>query len=70
MLRIALDLSDVNSTYEDIASKFFEHFLYIADAINHHEALVCGTKRMAFTTTACGLERNATFCFGCDLSLD
>ena len=24
--------------YEDIASKFFEHFLYIADAMNHQPA--------------------------------
>jgi hypothetical protein len=37
MLKIALQLAAVDSTYEDIASKFLEHFLYIADAINHHE---------------------------------
>ncbi len=37
MLKIALQLSAVDTTYEDIASKFFEHFLYIADAINHHD---------------------------------
>ena len=36
MLKIALQLSKVNDAYEDIASKFFEHFLYIADAINHN----------------------------------
>jgi hypothetical protein len=35
MLRIALDLSSVNRSYEDIASKFFEHFLYISSAMNH-----------------------------------
>jgi Glycosyl hydrolase family 63 C-terminal domain len=35
MLRIALELaSKVNILYEDIANKFFEHFLYIAHAIN------------------------------------
>jgi hypothetical protein len=35
MLRIALELaSKVNVLYEDIANKFFEHFLYIAHAIN------------------------------------
>lgn len=34
MLTIALELSKDNPSYEDIASKFFEHFLYIADAIN------------------------------------
>jgi len=37
MLKIALMLSTNDVTYEDIASKFFEHFLYIASAINHHE---------------------------------
>lgn len=37
MLTMALELADRNPTYESIASKFFEHFLYIADAINHRE---------------------------------
>lgn len=35
MLTIALELAADRSAYEDIASKFFEHFLYIADAMNH-----------------------------------
>ncbi|HEY9709866.1 MAG TPA: hypothetical protein V6D48_16800, partial [Oculatellaceae cyanobacterium] len=34
MLAIALELAKENSCYEDIASKFFEHFLYIVDAMN------------------------------------
>jgi hypothetical protein len=34
MLAIAAELSKGNVVYEDIASKFFEHFLYIADAMN------------------------------------
>lgn len=34
MLAIALELAKDNASYEDIASKFFEHFLYIADAMN------------------------------------
>ncbi|MGH7884197.1 MAG: MGH1-like glycoside hydrolase domain-containing protein, partial [Thermodesulfobacteriota bacterium] len=34
MLAIATELAKENSTYEDIASKFYEHFLYIADAMN------------------------------------
>ena len=34
MLSIALELAQQNPVYEDIASKFFEHFLYIADAMN------------------------------------
>jgi hypothetical protein len=34
MLKIALELALVRRAYEDIASKFFEHFLYIASAMN------------------------------------
>ena len=34
MLAIAVELAKVESIYEDIASKFFEHFLIIADAMN------------------------------------
>jgi hypothetical protein len=37
MLKIALQLAAHDRTYDDIASKFFEHFLFIADAINHHD---------------------------------
>jgi len=33
MLKIALELSKTNSNYEDAASKFMEHYLYIAGAI-------------------------------------
>jgi hypothetical protein len=35
MLRIAIELTLHDKSYEDIASKFFEHFLYIASAMNH-----------------------------------
>ncbi|MBP7825455.1 MAG: glucosidase [Verrucomicrobia bacterium] len=34
LLRIALELAQHNRVYEDIATKFFEHFLAIAEAIN------------------------------------
>lgn len=34
MLAIAIELAKVDPSYEDIASKFYEHFLYIARAIN------------------------------------
>ena len=34
MLKIAMELASVEPAYEDIASKFFEHFLGIASAIN------------------------------------
>jgi len=35
MLAIAMELSEGNPAYEDMASKFWEHFLYIADAMRH-----------------------------------
>lgn len=34
MLAMALELAEHNPAYEDIASKFFEHFVNISDAIN------------------------------------
>jgi hypothetical protein len=37
LMRIALELAVHNKVYEDIASKFFEHFLHIAAAINADE---------------------------------
>jgi hypothetical protein len=36
MLAMALELAREDPAYEDVASKFFEHFVYIADAINAH----------------------------------
>ncbi len=35
MLAIALELARENRTYEDVASKFFEHFVYICRAMNN-----------------------------------
>ena len=35
MLAIALELARENSAYEDVASKFFEHFVYICQAMNN-----------------------------------
>lgn len=35
MLAISLELAWKNPAYEDIASKFFEHFVHIVDAMNH-----------------------------------
>ncbi|HLY21531.1 MAG TPA: glucosidase [bacterium] len=35
MLAIALELARDDSAYEDVATKFFEHFLYIAAALNN-----------------------------------
>ena len=35
LMAIALELACEDEAYEDVASKFWEHFLYIANAINH-----------------------------------
>ncbi len=35
MLAIALELARENDAYEDVASKFFEHFVYVAHAMDH-----------------------------------
>jgi hypothetical protein len=36
MLAISLELSRQEPAYEDVASKFFEHFVYITQAMNDH----------------------------------
>ena len=38
LMRIALELAEDNHVYEDIATKFFEHFLYIAEAMDQPSA--------------------------------
>ena len=35
LMRMALELAQENPVYEDIATKFFEHFLHIAEAMNN-----------------------------------
>ena len=35
LMRIALELAEDDHVYEDIATKFFEHFLYIAEAMTN-----------------------------------
>lgn len=39
MLEISLTLSRRDCIYEDMASKFFEHFVAIADAINQKDGI-------------------------------
>ena len=59
LMRIALELAQHNRVYEDIATKFFEHFLHIAEAMNHiggetaAAASGCGTSRTSSSTTCC-----------------
>ncbi len=35
MMEIALELAQSNKVYEDLSTKFFEHFTYIASSLNH-----------------------------------
>jgi hypothetical protein len=35
MMRIAMELALYNPVYEDMAIKFFEHYLYIAEAMEN-----------------------------------
>jgi hypothetical protein len=55
MLRIALELAKDEPVYEDIASKFFEHFLRIASAMDGigNDDIALWMKLMAFTTMRC-----------------
>ena len=48
LLEIALVLAEHDATYEDMATKFFEHFAHIAAAMRAS----CGTTRTASTTTS------------------
>ena len=46
LLGLALELAKKDSVYEDVATKFFEHFVYIGAAINHtgrDSQAACGT---------------------------
>ncbi|REJ75400.1 MAG: glucosidase [Acidobacteria bacterium] len=50
MLAIALELALEDSAYEDVASKFFEHFIFISDAMNNvgHEETELWSERDGF----------------------
>jgi hypothetical protein len=39
LLKIALELAEHNKAYEDIASKFFEHFLFITEAMKNKSGM-------------------------------
>ena len=57
LLAIALELARENQSYQDVANKFFEHFLLIAHAMTEattaRTACACGTRRTASSTTCC-----------------
>ena len=58
MLAMALELARDNPAYEDMASKFFEHFMLHRRRHGPHgrrraSASICGTRRTASSTTCC-----------------
>ena len=67
LLRIAIELAEINPSYEDIASKFFEHFLYIANAMNHlgGDGARCGMTKTVSFTTPCICPTAGTFPLKC-----
>ncbi len=72
MLAIALELAQHDESYEDIASKFFEHFLYIATAMNDTDAAHAGLwdeEEVSITISSCSRAANAPRC-GCARSSD
>jgi hypothetical protein len=50
LMAIALELAKTDKVYEDVASKFFEHFVYISDAMNNlgHENTELWNERDGF----------------------
>jgi hypothetical protein len=48
LMRIALELALENSAYEDLASKFFEHFLYISWALHRDDSLAPWNEEFGF----------------------
>ena len=62
MLAIAIELAHHDPTYEDVCTKFFEHFLAIG--VGRHRnapAIRCGTRTTASSTT-CSSIRTAAAC--------
>ncbi len=48
MLQIALELAEDSVAYADMASKFLEHYMSIADATNSLHGTGCGMMKMVF----------------------
>ncbi|MEM6767211.1 MAG: glucosidase, partial [Bacteroidota bacterium] len=42
MMQMALEISQVDPSFEDVATKFFEHFVYIAETLNNFGAYAEG----------------------------
>ena len=56
LMRIALELAKENPVYEGLATKFFQHYVYVArrdEAHGRPRLRSCGTRRTASSTTCC-----------------
>ena len=55
LLAMAMELARENPAYEDVASKFWEHFIYIAHAMGHQgkddASSISGTTTTGSSTT-------------------
>ncbi len=66
MMRISLELAERNPVYEATATKFFEHFLAIAEAMTRRTAATaCGMRRISSTTTCCSAPTVRRFRCAC-----
>ena len=59
MLSMALELAQTRPAYDNIASKFFEHFIQIVDAMNSIGNDGLWDETDGFTTTNCSLKTTA-----------
>ena len=63
MMRIALELAKENPVYEGLATKFFEHYVYIGardEAHGRARLLSSGTSRTGSSTTCCAIPTAAS----------
>ena len=59
MMEISAELVMNRSGYADMALKFAEHFLWIANALVAAAMAACGTRRTASSTTSSGIRTAA-----------
>ncbi len=55
LMRIALELAKENKAYEGLATKFFQHYVYVGAAMKHMGGATCncGTSATSSSTTCC-----------------
>jgi hypothetical protein len=68
LMAMALELAKEEPAYEDVASKFWEHFLYIAHAINTVGGEGMWDAEDGFSMMPCTCRTDGTRPSGCDRS--